>query len=279
MAKSAYTFEELEASGHEGSRLSAQAQAFVDLELPGLLSQIKSDAKVADFGCGTGVISNALAVHLPGGEVVGLDPDPKALEFARKEGRLRQNLRFERFGFGDGSLPLTAPFDVAFTRLVLLHLPDPAKAIEDMARCLKPGGLLYIVDCDDNYVNFVPVEAWQSDLMSLMKEAQASRGGTRTLGSQLLRLVAEAGLWPEGSQVVYYSTQKLGLERWKSIFLPALGNMAERDLQYMETAGAGNRVQVQECRRGLQAFFERPDVMAQLSAWHVWARKPDSKRG
>ncbi len=273
MSNSAYNFKELEASGHEGSRLSAQAQAFVDLELPGFLGQIQPDARVADFGCGTGVISRALARQLPQGTVVGLDPDEKALELAMSQGNGPCNLSFERFGFGENKIPASGPFDVAFTRLVLLHLPDPGAAIEEMAASLRPGGLLYIVDCDDDYVNFSPTEAWQDELLSVMREAQKIRGGTRVLGSQLLRLVAEKGLWPGGSRVLYYSTRNLGMERWKEIFLPALGNMAERDLHFFESSGAEASAKAQALRKSMKDFFERQEAWAQLSAWHVWATK------
>ena len=74
--------------------------------------------------------------------------------------------------------------------------------------------------------------------------------------------------------VLYYSTDRLGLERWKSIFVPALGNMAERDLQLMEQVGGEAWAEAQQCRQGMAAFFEKKGIKAQLSAWHVWARKP-----
>lgn len=273
MEKSAYVFGELEASGKEGRRLSAQARAFVDLELPELLKKIPAQARIADFGCGTGVISAALAMHLPEAAIVGLDPDEKALEFARAEGAGLKNLQFERYGFGQKEAPQAGPFDVAFTRLVLLHLPDPGPAIEAMARCLKSGGLLYVVDCDDDYVNFEPQEAWQGQIIDVMKEAQKKRGGTRVLGSQLLKLVSEKGLWPEGCRVLYYSTTDLGMERWKEIFVPALGNMAERDLRLLEQSGDNGVAKASELRQSLKDFFERPGAQAQLSAWHIWARK------
>jgi SAM-dependent methyltransferase len=271
--KSAYIFKELEASGSEGRRLSAQAKAFVELELPAFLSKIKPGSLIGDFGCGTGVISSAMASFLPDGKVVGLDPDEKALEMAAQEGKGRKNLSFERFGFGDPGLPKSGPFDAVFTRLVLLHLPDPAAALRQMAAALKAGGLLYVVDCDDDYVNFEPKQPWQGELISAMKGAQAARGGTRVLGSKLLGMLSQAGLWPEGQEVLYYSTELLGMERWKEIFLPALGNMAERDLQALEAQGPEGALKADACRQGLQDFFNDKGSKAQLSAWHAWARK------
>jgi SAM-dependent methyltransferase len=274
MDKSAYVFHELEKSIDEGRRLGDQALAFVELELPGFLAKIPPNSTVADFGCGTGVISAAMALHLPQGRVIGLDPDTRALELARETGQGIQNLSFENYGFGSTSEAPGGPFDASFTRLVLLHMPDPAAAIAQMARCLKPGGLLYLVDCDDDYNNFFPVEAWQGELAALMKKSQALRGGTRTLGSRLLSVCQQGGFWPEGAQVIYYSTAVLGLERWKRIFLPAEGGMAARDLRYLAERGLIDPSALGGIAEKLGAFFGRGDVKAQISTWHVWARKP-----
>jgi SAM-dependent methyltransferase len=273
MEKSAYIFSELDRSMGEGRRLSTQALAFVDLELPELMKKIPEDAKIADFGCGTGVISSALAHYMPKATVVGLDPDERARELAAQLGFGIPNLSFENYGFGQEGLPVSGPFDVAFTRLVLLHLKDPAAAVAQMGRCLKPGGLLYLVDCDDDYDNFYPEEPWQAELIALMKKSQGMRGGTRTLGSQLLKLAQSQGFWPEGSRALYYSTEELGRERWKEIFLPALGGMADRDLKYLREQGALEGEKMNDISERMRNFFERPDSRAQVSTWHAWARK------
>ena len=275
MEKTAYVFHELDRDFREGRRLSDQAQAFVEIELPAFLKKIPPRARIADFGCGTGVISAALAQSLPEATIVGLDLDEQALVLAAKNGRDLPNLSFERFGFETGEPVLTGSFDVAFTRLVLLHLPDPAAALARMGNCLKPGGLLYVVDCDDDYVNFSPKEPWQAELISLMGQAQALRGGTRTLGSKLLKLVEQGGFWPEGSRVVYYSTQELGRERWKNIFVPALGNMAERDLRYLLERKLLDSGKLETLKESMGQFFGYSEAQAQLSTWHVWARKVD----
>ena len=170
-------------------------------------------------------------------------------------------------------LPASGPFDVVFTRLVLLHLPDPAAAMAQMGRCLKPGGLLYVVDCDDNANTFDPMEPWQGELKDLMAQSQALRGGTRSLGPRLLELMGAQGFWPEGSQALYYSTDTWGIKRWKDIFLPEGGGMAARDLQYLVDSGALEPAKLKALAQSLVAFFARPDARAQICSWHAWGRK------
>jgi ubiquinone/menaquinone biosynthesis C-methylase UbiE/DNA-binding transcriptional ArsR family regulator len=98
---------------------------------------------VADLGCGTGTLAEALApfVH----RVVGVDASSPMLEMARR--------RLERFDNVDllpgelETLPLEdAQFDVATMILVLHHLEQPEKAIREAARCLRPDGQILIVD-------------------------------------------------------------------------------------------------------------------------------------
>lgn len=137
----------------------------------------------------------------------------------------------------------------------------------------EAGGLLYIVDCDDDYNNFEPSQPWQAELTALMKQAQALRGGTRVLGSSLLKILQEGGFWPEGSQVLYYSTEILGLERWKEIFMPEGGGMAGRDLQQLAKSGAIDLSRLASLADAMRQFFKLSGIRAQISTWHAWARK------
>jgi SAM-dependent methyltransferase len=271
MEKTAYVFSELDAAYHEGGRLSAQAQAFIDLELPELMARIPSEALVADFGCGTGEICRAMALGLPTCRVVGLDMDPLALEKAAQGATGVANLSFEAFRFGQETPPKGAPYDVAFTRMVLMHLPDPEAAIARMGSLLKPGGLLYLVDCDNRYDSFHPRQAWQDVLGEMMEDAQRRRGGSRRLGSRLSEMMRHLGFWPEGARLLYYASGRLGIRRWKEIFYPAEGGMAARDLQEMAAmAGAEAPQLIQDIR----TFLEDPGMEAQIATWHAWSRKP-----
>ncbi|HXW04107.1 MAG TPA: metalloregulator ArsR/SmtB family transcription factor [Vicinamibacterales bacterium] len=98
---------------------------------------------VADLGCGTGQVTAALAPFVA--RVVAVDRSADMLEAARPRLKDFANVELRR---GDlGALPLPdRELDVATFVLVLHHLPDPAAALAEAARALKPGGRLLICD-------------------------------------------------------------------------------------------------------------------------------------
>jgi SAM-dependent methyltransferase len=84
---------------------------------------------------------------LPGGELLGLDVAPDMVAAAR---RMADGLPGLRFEIGSGAaLPLAdASFDAAFGARLLLHVADPARVVAEMARAVKPGGRVVLMDWD-----------------------------------------------------------------------------------------------------------------------------------
>ena len=98
---------------------------------------------VGDLGCGTGQVSAALAPFVA--RVVAVDASAAMLQAAKK--RLQ---RFDNIDLRRGeleALPIDdARLDAATLMLVLHHVPEPERALADVARVLKPGGLVVLVD-------------------------------------------------------------------------------------------------------------------------------------
>jgi len=93
-----------------------------------------------DAACGTGRQSFVLAEL--GHRVVGIDGSPEMLE------RARSRVPSAEFRVGSlTDLPVeSGSFDLAVCSLALTHLEDPAPAIEELARAVKPGGRVVISD-------------------------------------------------------------------------------------------------------------------------------------
>lgn len=98
---------------------------------------------VGDLGCGTGQVTAALAPFV--GRVIAVDRSGEMLQAARRRLRSLQNVEVRR---GDlEALPVAdGELDAATLLLVLHHVPDPAAALAEAARVLKPGGRLLIAD-------------------------------------------------------------------------------------------------------------------------------------
>lgn len=93
-----------------------------------------------DDGCGDGSFTQALVLHQGPASVVGVDPAPAQLRFARQ----RVTSAGVRFVHGDAqALPLPdACVDAAVMALVLFFLPDPPQGVRELVRVVKAGGMI-----------------------------------------------------------------------------------------------------------------------------------------
>ncbi len=113
------------------------------------LVELQPGESVLDVGCGTGTQA-MLAKECVGetGRVSGIEPSLEMVAYARRKAARRglvldiQPGVIERLSYPDCS------FDVIFCIIVIHHMPDETKieGIKEMARVLKPGGRLLVVD-------------------------------------------------------------------------------------------------------------------------------------
>jgi len=103
-------------------------------------------ARVADVGCGGGLLSEALAKA--GARVTGIDLGEKVIEIARlhmHESRLETpNLDIDYRVQSSAELAAAEPesFDAVCCMELIEHVPDPAALVSDLARMVKPGGMV-----------------------------------------------------------------------------------------------------------------------------------------
>ena len=149
-----------------------------------------------DIGGGNGYVSSAL--QNAGWPVVLLEPGPQGARNAR--GRRIENVicaTFEDAGFQEESLPAAGAFDV------VEHLKDDLGFLRSVARCLAPGGRLYLT-----------VPAFQSLWSQEDDDAGHYRRYTR---ASLTRVLGQAGL---DTEYVTYFFGFLPLPIWMLRTLP-----------------------------------------------------------
>jgi SAM-dependent methyltransferase len=93
-----------------------------------------------DVGCGTGALAETILALAAPSEVVGIDPSPAYVAFARD----RVNDPRVRFDVGDAQAlqAASATFDAVVAGLVLNFVPEPDRAVSEMARVARPGGVV-----------------------------------------------------------------------------------------------------------------------------------------
>ncbi len=138
---------------------------------------LPENAIVADLGTGTGFVAAGLAPRAA--KVYGFDASAEMLAVARRN--LAQFAHVEFHQAPGDAIPLPdATLDGVFANMYLHHAPQPPAAIREMARLLKPGGVLCITDLDTHD------HEWQREQM-----ADLWLGFER---DDLRRWFAEAGL-------------------------------------------------------------------------------------
>ncbi len=104
--------------------------------------------RVLEIGCGTGNLCLLVKRRHPDVDVVGLDPDPKALaRAAGKAERQGLSVQLDR-GFADALDYPDQHFDSVLSALMFHHLEADQKlaALREVRRVLRPGGSLHLVD-------------------------------------------------------------------------------------------------------------------------------------
>jgi SAM-dependent methyltransferase len=112
------------------------------------LANIQPGQRILDIGCGTGTFVVELKRLNPSTEVIGLDPDPKALLRANaKASRAGVSVQLDQ-GFADALPYERGSFDRVFSLLMFHHLNegDREKSLWEVARVLKPGGSFHLLD-------------------------------------------------------------------------------------------------------------------------------------
>jgi SAM-dependent methyltransferase len=187
MEEQRYVIDESVQHGYVASR---DAQTF----LPFLVPHLRPGLDVLDAGCGVGSIALDIAPTVAPGRMVGIDRDPGQIEAARRSATERG---IENAEFQTGSV-LELPFedesfDVVYANAVLFYLREPIRALVEMRRVLRPGGVAAVSDDDFGTIVISPdnPDLWRA--AELFERAVIHEGGKTRYSRHLRGLMLEAG--------------------------------------------------------------------------------------
>jgi ubiquinone/menaquinone biosynthesis C-methylase UbiE len=187
------------ALGHadvEVQRLLLQGQLYNDYTEHALrLAGLRPGMRVLDVGCGPGDVSFIAAGLVgPRGSVLGVDAAPEMIELAR--GRATEKglptVQFTQSSLD--AITLDEPVDAVIDRLILMHLPDPAAAVQRLSTLVRPGGVIAFSENDITGTFSVPEIRLFNQVTAGIARAFEAMGLSPRFGTTLHTIFADAGL-------------------------------------------------------------------------------------
>lgn len=145
----------------------------------------------ADVGCGNGAFTALLCERVAPRRVVGIDPSSAQVNHARQ--RLASAPADLQVGDAQALPWADASVDAAVMALVLFFVPDAPRAVAELARITRPGGLVAAYGWDMDGGGF-PHAALLAALEQIGFPAQALPSPEASRSDEMLRLWRAAGL-------------------------------------------------------------------------------------
>lgn len=142
---------------------------------------------VLDVGCGLGHWGQILSDFLPkNASITGMDFEEKWV----KQAQDRTKSQRKRFDYVQGSaMEIPFPdqsFDLVTCQTVLIHLPQMQKALSEMYRVLKPGGMIIVVEPNNTVTELVfdtlSIEEPAADTLKAFEFHYICEKGQQSLG-------------------------------------------------------------------------------------------------
>ena len=186
----------LPTGGKDAARLDVIHEVYGPISIRGLeAAGMEGVWRAADIGCGTGTMSRWLAERMgEGSKVDAIDISEDQLAIARmtQPAASSGTITYSLASAYEPKLP-NADYDIVFVRLVLCHLKEPDQAVGAMAKLLKPGGRLVIVDMDMYSFLAMPRSEHYQRWLEVARAHQHNIGVDYAVGARLHELLVRLG--------------------------------------------------------------------------------------
>ncbi|MEU6820138.1 methyltransferase domain-containing protein [Streptomyces atriruber] len=246
--------------GHHESVLRSHTWRTAANSAAYLVGSLKPHMAVLDIGCGPGTITADLAALVPDGRVTGVDRAPDILDQARATAAEHglDNVEFAVADVHDLDYPDDS-FCVVHAHQVLQHVGDPVRALREMRRVCRPGGIVAVRDADYEAMTWHPQLPAMDDWLDLYRRVARANGGEPDAGRRLKSWALEAGFTDVTATADTWCYSSAEERAWWS------GLWADRTLAsaYADRATEGGHADVEQLR-------------AVSAAWREWGAREDA---
>jgi SAM-dependent methyltransferase len=217
--------------------------------------------RVIDVGSGLGQFARAVA-RRTGTAVVGIERSREQIAEGLRQARLAGEEKLLDLRLGDArTLPLEddewATFDVAHTRFLLEHVPDPIEVVKGMVRAVRPGGRIVLEDDDHGLLRLWPEPPGLAEVWRAYMRCYDRAGNDPIVGRRLVQLLHEAGARPRRNTWIFFGSCSghPDFER----YVDNLAFIVQGATKEMLATGLG-REEISRAITALEAWKRRPDA-------------------
>lgn len=172
------------------------------------------ELKILEVGSGPGVITEKICNLFPNSLVTCLELDQELLEFHKEHAseNTKKQINIVQGNISEIDLG-EEQYDIVFARLVLQHVVEVDKAIQNINKLLKKGGKLVVTEVDEGLFGIIdpPFPELEYILNQHIQE-QVIEGGDRFIGRKLWRKMKQANFSKVNLELIPVNSDELGIQ-------------------------------------------------------------------